>query len=70
MRTWEDTHYQVECFYTASVGVLYRYRHYGTNFYQCYYRSDYIATNHAAPAYFDLTDKPYQPMQFFRLVSK
>lgn len=68
MITWEDSHYTVECFYTTSVGVLYRYRHYGTNFYQCYYRSDYIGTNHAAPAYFDLTDNPFSPMRFFRLV--
>lgn len=65
--TWEDTHYQIECFYTTGVGVLYRYLHHGTNFYQCYFTSDFLATNGTARAYFDLTDKPYQPVQFFRL---
>lgn len=70
MQVWEDTHYQVECFYTAGVGVLYRYRHYGTNFYQCYYSSEHFRTNPIAPAYFNLTDRPYQPQQYFKLNSQ
>lgn len=65
---WEDTHYRIDCYVCSAVGgVLYAYYHYGTNFYNCYYTGGYVASNQIAPAYFNLTDKPYRPVQFFRL---
>ena len=67
LQNWEDSHYRVDCYICSSVGVCYMYYHYETNFYNSYFTSDYVATNKAT-AYFDFTDKPSLPKQFFRLV--
>ncbi len=65
---WEDSHYRVDCYVCSGLGaVCYAYFHYGTNFWNCYYTSAFVATNHAAPAWFDLSDGPPKPNQFFRL---
>jgi len=69
--TWRETHYRIDCYISSSVGaVYYAYYHYGTNWWNCYYTSDYIRTNHAAPAWFDLSDEPREENQFFRLDPK
>ncbi len=68
---WEDSHYRIDCYVCSSVGaVRYVYYHYGTNFWNCYYTGAFVATNHAAPAWFNLSDRPYQLKQFFRLDPK
>lgn len=68
---WEDSHYRIDAYVCSGGGsVYYRYFHYGTNYYNAYYSSGYIATNHVAPAYFDLTDRPYKEKQFFRLAPR
>jgi hypothetical protein len=67
---WEDSHYRVDCYVCSGLGaVCYAYFHYGTNFWNCYYTSAYVTTNHAAPAWFNLSDE-YKPAQFFRLDPK
>ena len=60
---WEDSHYRIDAW--VGDGTFFAYYHYGTNFYNCYFTE---TTN--ARAYFDLTDKPYRPVQFFRLDPK
>ena len=68
---WEDTHYRVDAYVCHSAhSVFYEYYHYGTNFYNAYFTADYIASNHVAPAYFNLTDRPKQEIQFFRLAPR
>lgn len=68
---WEDSHYRIDCYIAGSVGgVYYAYYHYGTNYWNCYYTSDYVASNHIAPAWFDLSDGPAKPNQFFRLAPR
>lgn len=68
---WEDTHYRIDCYVCNSAhSVFYEYYHYGTNFYNAYFTADYIASNHVAPAYFNLTDRPKQEVQFFRLAPR
>ncbi len=58
---WEDSHYVVNSFVSPG-GTFVAYFHYGTNYYNAYF-SD---TNQPC-VWFDLTDKPYLPTQFFRL---
>jgi hypothetical protein len=68
MVDWEDTHYRIDCYINSTYGaVCYAYFHYDTNWWNCYYTTDYIATNHMAPAWFNLSDGPRKPNQFFRL---
>lgn len=68
---WEDSHYRVDCFVCSVVGaVLYRYYHYDTNYWNCYYTTTYVGSNHMAPAWFDLSDGPPKPNQFFRLAPR
>ena len=61
---WEDTHYRIDA-YTSGAGVLFAYYHFGTNFSNQYFTSP---TN--ARCWFNLTDKPYRPVQFFKLDPK
>jgi|SRR5947209_8542484 len=71
MVNWRDTHYRIDCYIASTAGaVYYAYYHYGTNWWNCYYTTDYIASNHIAPAWFDLSDEPPQPNQFFRIDPK
>lgn len=71
MIDWEDSHYRVDCYVNSQYGtVCYVYKHYGTNWWNCYYTSGYVASNHMAPAWFNLSDRPYQPNQFFKLDPK
>jgi hypothetical protein len=68
MLHWEDSHYQVDCYVCSGVGaVRYVYYHYNTNWANVYFTSDYVASNHIAPAWFNLSDGPPKPNQFFRL---
>jgi hypothetical protein len=61
---WEDSHYRIDAYVSAS-GTFFAYYHVNTNFYNAYFSE---TTN--ARAYFDLSDKPYQPQQYFRLDPK
>ena len=61
---WEDSHYRIDAF-ISDTGTFYAYFHYGTNYYNCYF-----AESAKAAAYFDMTDQPYRPAQFFRLDPK
>jgi hypothetical protein len=71
MIDWQDTHYRVDCYINVEYGaVQYAYYHYGTNWWNCYYTTSYILTNHTAPAWIDLSDEPRQPNQFFKLDPK
>lgn len=71
MVEWRDSHYRVDCYVNSTYGaVMYAYFHYETNWWNCYYTTDYIASNHMAPAWFDLSDNPNVPSQFFRLNPK
>lgn len=71
MVEWKDSHYRVDCYVNSTYGaVMYAYYHFNTNWWNCYYTSDYIASNHMAPAWFDLSDNPNVPSQFFRLNPK
>jgi hypothetical protein len=68
---WQDTHYRVDCYINTAYGaVQYVYYHYGTNWWNCYYTSAYVTTNHTAPAWIELSDGPRKPNQFFRLDAK
>lgn len=58
---WEDTHYRVNAF-VSDTGTFFSYLHFGTNYYNCYFTE---STN--AIAYFNLSDQPQRPVQFFRL---
>lgn len=71
MVEWRDSHYRVDCYVNSTYGaVMYAYYHFNTNWWNCYYTTDYIASNHMAPAWFDLSDNPKVPSQFFRLNPK
>jgi hypothetical protein len=71
MVDWEDSHYRVDCYVCSGVGaVCYAYYHFNTNYWNCYYTREFVATNHQAPAWFDLSDGPPKPNQFFRLDPK
>jgi hypothetical protein len=61
---WENSGYRVDAF-VSKTGTFLAYFHYGTNFYNAYFTE---TTN--AIVYFDLTDRPYRPVQFFRLDPK
>lgn len=68
---WEDSHYRVDCYVCSTLGcAAYAYFHYDTNFWNCYYTREFVATNHAAPAWFDLSDGSPKEKQFFRLDPK
>ncbi len=61
---WEDSHYRIDAFISGT-GTFFAYFHYGTN-----YANQYFTESTNAKAFFDLTDKPYRPVQFFRLDPK
>lgn len=71
MVEWRDSHYRVDCYVNSTYGaVMYAYYHFNTNWWNCYYTSDYVSSNHTATAWFDLSDNPNVPSQFFRLNQK
>jgi hypothetical protein len=60
---WTDSHYRIDAW--VGQGTFFAYYHFGTNYYNAYF----TASSNAC-AYFDLTDKLYEPNQFFRLEPK
>jgi hypothetical protein len=68
---WKDSHYRVDCYFNVECGaVQYAYYHYGTNWWNCYYTTSFILTNHVAPAWIDLSDGPRELNQFFKIAPK
>jgi len=61
LMNWEDSHYRIDAF-ISDTGTFFAYFHYDTNYYNCYFTE-----STRARAYFDMTDQPQRPAQFFRL---
>ncbi len=64
LTNWEDSHYRIDAF-ISDTGTFFAYFHYDTNYYNCYFME-----SAKARAYFDMTDQPQMPAQFFRLAPR